>query len=458
MIKANKILQEEFESETIKLKQVFEAKEAVLNNERELLLKATADANIAKKQKQDQTKTEENDSTKFMKKELEDYKKRNTEIMKETSTLRNKIIELTGENEKLSKNTMNLNRKVDNLSMKLKKTDTNKPAKITNLNEQRLNKKKRMQTKDKQAGTSVNISYRTSDSLNSKRCSQAKIKVPEEIKENETDKLITEIPKKTSAINKTQMRGPTSLKATTAKLVMCRPTASSSFYTSLDDQLEQNTKKAIVSTTRCVSPLDPHENNIPITTTKSSVLSPNKLQIARSCTSLLSAKKTGRWKCVHSEQIHDFGISSIVSFEDYLISSSNMIKLWDIQKQVIVAKTPVANSKILYMLPNLKLLITASEQSGSVSLHNLHTLETVHTFETGLDSVKTIYGNDNYICIGGNGNIGSVQVWDTNAMTMLHSREANNDIQAVMHRKNILYYGGQNCCINRFRTDTLVIY
>ena len=89
---------------------------------------------------------------------------------------------------------------------------------------------------------------------------------------------------------------------------------------------------------------------------------------------------------------------------------------------------------------------------------NLHTLETVHTFETGLDSVKTIYGNENYICIGGNGNIGSVQVWDTNAMTMLHSREANNDIQAVMHRKNILYYGGQNCCVNRFRTDTLVIY
>ena len=153
MIKANKILQEEFESETIKLKQVFEAKEAVLNNERELLLKSTADANIAKKQKQDQTKTEENDSTKFMKKELEDYKKRNTEIMKETSTLRNKIIELTGENEKLSKNTMNLNRKVDNLSMKIKKTDKNKPAKITNLNEQRLNKKKRMQTKDKQADT-----------------------------------------------------------------------------------------------------------------------------------------------------------------------------------------------------------------------------------------------------------------------------------------------------------------
>jgi hypothetical protein len=175
LIRANKILQEEFEAETKKLKEVFATKELAFKSERELLIKATTEDTVNKKQKQD--KSEE---TKFMKKELEDYKKRYKETMKESSALRNKVIELTGQNEKLSKNAVTLNRKVDDLATKLKKSDINKSTtSLTSLNEQRLNKKKRMMAK--QLDTSSHTLGKSIEH-NTKRLSQPKLQIPEEIK------------------------------------------------------------------------------------------------------------------------------------------------------------------------------------------------------------------------------------------------------------------------------------
>lgn len=458
MIRANKILQEEFESETTKLKEVFAAKELAFKTERELLLKGTAEDNSNKRQKQEQLKTEDKEAVKYMKKELEDYKKRYKETMKESSSLRNKIIELTGQNEKLSKNALTLNRKVDDLSMKLKKTDASKTtASLTNLNEQRLNKKKRMMTKEKHLDSYSNILSKAVDTTSIKRFSQAKLHIPEEIKESDNEVTTSEEHKK-EATNKSQNRGLTSLKATTAKLVMCRPTASTSFYTNLEELAESNSKRAIINTTRCKTPLELQQNN---TNTfkrdhSSTIMTPCNAPTTSNITNLFAAKDTGSWKCVHSEKLHDFGITSLTSFEDYLISSSSTIKLWDMQKKVTLAKIPATNSKILYTVPSHKLLFAASEQCGTISLYNLPTMELVHNIDTGLDSVRTIYSSGNYIFIGGSGNTGALQVWDMNAMSRLHSNESNNEIQSIFYRDNIVYYGGKNYCVNRFRTDTLV--
>eukprot|EP00826_Nyctotherus_ovalis_P057876 TRINITY_DN7927_c0_g4_i2.p1 TRINITY_DN7927_c0_g4~~TRINITY_DN7927_c0_g4_i2.p1 ORF type:complete len:240 (+),score=40.72 TRINITY_DN7927_c0_g4_i2:128-847(+) len=235
---------------------------------------------------------------------------------------------------------------------------------------------------------------------------------------------------------------------------MCRPIASTSFYASLEDSSENSGKRAIINTTRCKTPLEMQQN--PGNTYKrehsSTIMTPSKVPMAP------QVKESGRWQCVHTEELHDFGITSLVSFGNYLVSSSNVIKLWDLQKKVTLAKVPATNSKFLHALPSCKILIAASEQNGSITLHSLPTLELVHTIETGLESVKAVHTTDNYICIGGCGTSGALQIWDINAMSRLHSNESGNDINAVFYKNNVLYYGGQNCCVNRFRTDTLVIF
>jgi len=432
LIRANKILQEEFEAENTKLKEVFAAKELAFKNERELLIKAITEDIGIKKSKQDK-----GEDTKFMKKELEDYKKRYKETIKESSVLRNKVIELTGQNEKLSKNAVTLNKKVDDLATKLKKSDVNKSTtNLTSLNEQRLNKKKRMIAK--QIDTSSSTLGKSIDN-NVKRLSQPKLQIPEEIKFESEE----------SSTARAQSRGPTSLKATTAKLVMCRPIASTSFYTNLEDPTDSSNKKAIINTTRCKTPLEIQQNTPFKRDHSNTLMTPSKFPMI--------IKETGRWQCVYTEELHDHSISSLVSIENYLISSSNVIKLWDIEKKITLAKMSVTNSKLLYALEGYKLLIAASEQSGLVSLYSLPSLEVVHSIDTGLDSVKAVYSNGNYICLSGAGDSGSLQIWDINAMSKLHSNESNNDIGAIFYKDNVLYYGGQNCCVNRFRTDILVI-
>ena len=466
--RANKVLKEEFEAEINKLKVTFEAKEVAFKAERDLLIKGcqeevniedmnvlTTTKNIANKNKD---KMDDKGDSTFVKRELEDYKKRYTDIIKENSLLRNQIIGLTGENEKLSKSTITLTRKMDDLASKLKKAEP-KPIrsiaglstpKILSLNEQRLNKKRKQinekfTQKDLESKNNVNSSTYISSKLSSKRSSQ-----------NIETKEISIIKNgniETQHLSISRLHNELSFMSETSNETMILPLN------------EMTDNKNSLAPYRTKSPFDENLNYTKVIKERSNFVtmsSKMKMNILKESMSSVNSgispqvlTESNKWKCVYKEEQHSFGIFSLAAFEHYLISSSNVLKLWDVNKKQTLAEIPVTNPKVLYVSD--KLLISASEKQGSVAFYNLPSLEIVHTIDTGLDAVRAIHVNNNVVFLGGSGNVGALQLWDLNTMTKLCDKERGQDIFSILRKNSVIYYGGRNRCINRVNFDTMVV-
>ena len=82
LTQANKILQEEFKSEIENLNNTFSTKEIAYKSELDSLMKDTQleSINSHKKQIDQKYKIEDTNKDSFLKRELDDYKTRNTEI------------------------------------------------------------------------------------------------------------------------------------------------------------------------------------------------------------------------------------------------------------------------------------------------------------------------------------------------------------------------------------------
>lgn len=518
LTKANIVLQEEFKSELLKQQELYAAKESLLKTELENLkgIDSSVDMlqNFTKNVSNDsgKEKNEENnlkdfnkDSAKFLRKELEECKKRNTDIMKENSVLRNQIIGLTGQNEKLSKNTINLTRRVDDLSTKLKKTvEINTPIipvkpqmpisitpKLVSLKEQRLQKKTKLSQR-------TSLTRGINEKLDKKSESEDLGSIPnkqiEEIKDDasivttavsEEIKLDNEkIANNYKSANSLSRASNVGLKTNTAKLVMCKPSSNKStrskYAIATEDLIPKPDNKrpmTAADAVRSKSPVDYRtEDNFAffqrgVKERSNTINTPDKPKVAGrdSLTPITIAPynesqqqqnnhETSKWKCVHSEEYHSLGVLSIAAYEHYLISSSNVIKMWDINKKSTISELPVPNAKILYPLPDFKMLISATEQHGTVTFYSLPSLEIIQTIETGMDAVRAINIEKNIVFIGGCGSVGALQLWDLNTFTKLCEKEKNSDkdIFSVLCKNSVIYYGGRNRCINRINFDNLV--
>ena len=105
------------------------------------------------------------------------------------------------------------------------------------------------------------------------------------------------------------------------------------------------------------------------------------------------------------------------------------------------------------------MLLSASEQQGSVMFYDLSNMSIIRTVETGLDAVRAIHMDKRIVFLGGNGSQGALQLWDVNAMTKLCEKEKQDkDIFSIFCKNSVIYYGGRNRCINRLNLDTLVLF
>jgi hypothetical protein len=459
-------LQDEFEVETKRLKEIFRTKELAFNSERDLLIKKAqvdSESEIFYRKKKSIAKTDtkpilepikdkaedSKDTAKFLKKELEDYKKLNTNIMKENSLLRNEIIELTEENTMLSKNATQLTRKVDELSLKLRKTDLKSsgeqtPAKMSKLREQRMNNKglkvKENSRRDKaKLCTSV-------DNLH-------KLEVTSTTEESKI--------KDESFVSEFEYSEPASVKINTNKLSPDFKPVSIMPSKSIQNEFLKKSKERSKFSSVYKNKLDPDDSGTR-TLKKVSVMSNDKFKTKDGSilTTSSTLSESSKWKCVHNEELHSYGIFSLASFDNYIISSSNTIKLWDINRNETVKEVLGTNAKTLYVTANNKVLISASEQQGSVIFYNLPNLEVVKTIETGLEAVRAIYVDKSILFIGGNGPQGALQLWDMNTMTKLCDKEKSQDkdIFSILCKHSVIYYGGRNRCINRINFNTLVLF
>ncbi len=171
------------------------------------------------------------------------------------------------------------------------------------------------------------------------------------------------------------------------------------------------------------------------------------------------APEPSRWKCVSNEEYHTLGIFSLASFDQYLISSSNAVKMWDINKKAIATEIPNTVSKCLYVDVQRKLLIGNTEQTGTVTFWSLPDLASVATIETGMKIVRALYVDKHILFVGGcSSGSGALQLWDINTMTKLCERERSqdSDIFSIFKRGPVVFYGGRNRCINRLDLDSLV--
>lgn len=470
MTKTNEVLQEEFDAETKRLKEIFTTKELAFNSERDLLIKKAqteSAAEIFNRKKKSIAKIESKpaletlkdkaedskDASKFLKKELEDYKKLNTNIMKENSVLRNEIIELTGENEMLAKNTTQLTRKVDELSTKLKRSDTKSagertPAKTSKLREQRMSKK----------------ALKEDPKLS--RASQAKLCTSvDNLQKSVTTMVSEEAKAKDESLNfglefGSESPEPSSVRVAANKLspdfqpVSIMPAKVNEFLR------RSNERSKFASVYR-----GKFENDDPTAKAlkKASIIGNDKFKASvikdgNMLSSSPTLSESSKWKCIHNEELHSYGIFSLASFDHYLISSSNVIKLWDINRTTTAKEIAGTNAKTLYVIPNYKLLMSASEQQGSVIIYGLPNLEVVKTIETGLEAVRAIYVDKSIVFIGGNGPQGALQLWDMNTMSKLCDKEKSQDkdIFSILCKRSVIYYGGRNRCINRINFNTLV--
>jgi len=455
----NEVLQNEFGAETKRLKEIFRTKELAFNSERDLLIKkaqAESDSEVFNRKKKSIAKTDikttleapkdkvedSKDTAKFLKKELEDYKKLNTNIMKENSLLRNEIIELTGENTMLTKNTTQLTRKVDELSLKLKKSDLKSigeqaPAKLSKLREQRMNKK------------GLKVRSETSKGDKVKLCTS--IDNPQKL-EATTEEL-----KFKDESFASENSESASVKPITTKLSPNLKSVSIMPSRTIQNEFLRKSNERSKFSSVYKSKLDPDD---PLTKTLKKMTSNDKFKAKDgtmlNASSILS--ESSKWKCIHSEELHSYGIFSLASFDNYIISSSNTIKLWDINRSETVKEVLGTNAKTLYV--GNKILISASEQQGSVIFYSLPNLEVVKTIETGLEAVRAIYVDKSILFIGGNGPQGALQLWDINTMTKLCDKEKSQDkdIFSILCKHSVIYYGGRNRCINRINFNTLVIF
>jgi len=443
-MRANKILREEFEIEVERLKATYAAKEAAFKAEHDTLMNEYANIEqmniLCDCNKGDKAKTEPDDKNdaKFLKKELDAYKKRNTDIMKENSLLRGQIIGLTGANEQLSKNSITLSRKMDDLACKLKKSDPRNAKssaalstpKLANLNEKRLNKKRRQLNESSQL---KNCTMTAINQING----DCNIKA-----------VINELAAKIEQRSNSTVKMPNSSRSS-----VCDSKAQVETSISSKQFRVERTKSFKVSKNEnegLMKTLKERSNLVSLTSkVKSNII---KESINQNNTQTLA--ESNKWKCVYNEEQHSFGIFSLAAFEHYLISSSNVLKLWDINKRQVLNEIPVTNPRVLYV--SNKLLISASEKQGAVVFYDLPNLEVVQTVETGLDAVRAIHVDDYYLFLGGSGNAGALQLWDLKTMTRIYEKEKGQDIFSILRKDAVVYYGGRNRCINRVNFDTMV--
>jgi len=326
-------------------------------------------------------------------------------MIKENSSLRNKLIELAGQNETQAKTISGLNRKLEDVNAKLKKIDNaNKPqTNIANLNELRTSRKKQM--------------FKTLDSKSIEEPLKEDTKGLVEKEANDSVKF--------KKLNEPTVTKTIGLKSTTAKLIMCKPSAQET----LGEGSPDSTSKRLQTPTK---------------NTKLIQKKPNA-----------EIKEENKWKCIHTEELAK-EITSLVTFDQYLISSSNVIKLWDINKKLTIAETPINTPNILYAYNLQKVLITASE--SILNFYLLPGLELIQSIDTGLESINTVYTDKNILFVGGKGASGALQLWDIRTMTRLSAKEkkSENDVYSILTKKAMIYYGGNNRCVNRVSLDTLV--
>lgn len=394
---------------------MFAAKEQAYRDELQVLMKEDTKKSLAGAESRNKSEFPkekwEGVKDSFLKKELDECKKRNTDMIKENSALRNKLIEISGQNETQSKTIAGLNRKLEDLNSRLKKNETaNKPpANIANLNELRMSRKKQQ--------------VRNSDLVN-----KSVEHLPKEEYKRNMDETSDTI--KIKKLNESSISKTVGLKSTTARLIMCKPSAQDTLGIA-EDSTDTTSKRYIQSTTR------------------------NTILIQKKP---VEVKKETAWKCIHTESL-SCKISSLASFDQYLISSSSVIKLWDINKRVNIAETAVESPHILFAYDSQKVLIAANEQGGELSFYLLPGLELIQTIETGLSSVKALYADKNILFVGGSGDVGALQLWDVRTMARLSAKEKDtgNDVHSILTKKATIYYGGSNKCVNRVSLDTLVI-
>lgn len=451
-MRANKILREEFETEVGKLKATFEAKEAAFKAEHDSLIKGYANIeemeilceckrvdNGKAKAEQLKDKLDDKNDAKFLKKELEVYKKRNTDIMKENSLLRSQIIGLTGVNEQLSKNSITLSRKMDDLAFKLKKSDPKSgrsaaglaTPKLSSLNEQRLNKKRKLLNE---------TSHLKNYTLTAVNQSMNQIKSESNTKAS-IDSLAT-------SINAVEHRSSSIIKMPNSSRTSVCDTKVHEGVSAVSRQRVERTRSFMASKS------ESEHKGVSTFVSLTNKLKSNVKEVGQSSAQALA--ESNKWKCVYSEEQHSFGIFSLAAFEHYLISSSNVLKLWDINKRQTLSEIPVTNPKVLYV--SNKLLISASEKQGAVTFYNLPSLEVVQTVETGLDAVRAVHVDDNLVFLGGSGSAGALQLWDLNTMTRACEKEKGQDIFSILRKDSVVYYGGRNRCISRVSFGTMVSF
>ena len=165
-----------------------------------------------------------------------------------------------------------------------------------------------------------------------------------------------------------------------------------------------------------------------------------------------------KWKCIYAEEIHPAEITALTSFEHYLISSSTLLNVWDINKKSTVSKISGLNHTVLYSSDTQKILLTGSEKNGSVSVYSIPNLKFIKTIETGLSSIYSLCSVRNIVLVGGAGSAGSLQLWDLSTMTKLCEREKTKDasVYSVFTKNSTIYYGSNNRYVNRMNFDTLV--
>eukprot|EP00826_Nyctotherus_ovalis_P035681 TRINITY_DN3082_c0_g1_i12.p1 TRINITY_DN3082_c0_g1~~TRINITY_DN3082_c0_g1_i12.p1 ORF type:complete len:298 (+),score=63.86 TRINITY_DN3082_c0_g1_i12:171-1064(+) len=234
---------------------------------------------------------------------------------------------------------------------------------------------------------------------------------------------------KVKKLNESSISKTVGLKSTTARLIMCKPSAQDTLGIA-EDSTDTTSKRYIQPATR------------------------NTILIQKKP---IEVKKETAWKCIHTENLsHE--ISSLTTFDQYLISSSSVIKLWDINKRVNIAETAIESPHVLLAYDSQKVLIAANEQGGGLSFYLLPGLELIQTIETGLNSVKALYADKNILFVGGSGDVGALQLWDVRTMGRLSAKEKDtgNDVHSILTKKATIYYGGTNKCVNRVSLDTLV--
>lgn len=399
--------------------------------------------------------------------------------MKENSNLLNKILDLTRENDNLSKNANKLNRKVDELSCKLKKDPNNPkpvnkaeakepsfPLKLMSLNEKRQSRKKN-HAENYSTSHATPRQKEVTDS-NPEQITEIikeavdSIKDTSEIKINPAPLIKAEIQATPATVPTQQIRS--------SKLIVCKPKVTKNSLeakirelkrptTPVHDreatQIEENKKVDVwtkLAFERASSTSSAVKNKSPISSPKIKA-EPSDLSFVP------LIDESAKWKCVTSDEYHSLGIFSIASFEQYLISSSNILKIWDINKKIATAELPNTISKCLCVDPVRKMLIGTTEQNGGIQIWSLPGIEYITTLETGLEHVRTLFLDTNTLFVGGSGSAGALQMWDLNLMSRLYEKEkgTDKDIFSIFHQNSIVYYGGRNHSISRMNSLTLVL-